>query len=384
MPGKAVQVNPAVLEWARAVGGFTLDEAADRLSVPPARLHALEHGAERPTLTLLRRIAKLYALPLGTLLMPEPIPAPSPPEDMRTVGGQHRPLSPKTLRTIREVRERQELAQEIVANAPELYPRPSLANLEHSENPSQAGESERKRLAPEWRAQLAWNDASQALREWRLLLESQRILVFSEPMDRDDARGFCLLDHAEIPVIVVNSRESSQARCFTLFHEYAHLLLRGPALCLELEVDVDRAQVEAFCNRFAAAFLMPEPAIDDVFRDAGGNGSVARDLDSLSLAASRLKVSRPALALRLEQLGRAPRGYFDEISNQLAAETWIPKSTRRGGPRFSISLLSRLGTRYPSLVLDALQARVIDAATAGEMLNAPARALPDIARDLGR
>ncbi len=385
MPSKPVQVNPAVLAQARAVGGLAPEDAADRLKLAPARLQALERGAELPTLPMLRRMATVYAVPLGTLLMPEPIEAPSLPEDMRTVGGRARPLSAATRRIIREVQDRQALAREIAEEAPEILPKPTLPRLALDADPSESGETERQRLAPEWREQLQWRDAAEAFRTWRALVESTGVLVFSEAMDRDEARGFSLPDHTHVPVAVVNSRESSQAKSFTLFHEYAHLLLRESALCLELEAG-GRGGVERFCNRFAAAFLMPVAAVNEVISalEVRRVSEGPLDLDWLAMAAGRLKVSRQALLLRLEELGLAPPGSYDRLSDKLAADSWSPRSRRGGGPSYAAMLLSRLGTGYTSLVLDALSAHVIDTVAASEMLNAPARTFPDIARQLGK
>jgi Zn-dependent peptidase ImmA (M78 family) len=373
-------VNPAVLTQAREVGGLDAEQAAARLKLPLDQLLAIENGAKRPSLTLLRRMAAAYALPLGTLLMPEPLEPPHPPEDMRTVGGQRRPLSEGTLRTIRQVRERQELAQEIVEETPDIFPRADLPQLELSADAARAGESERRRLTGDSFDQLKWRDAAEAFRSWRALVESLGILVFAEPMERNDARGFSLIDHDQIPVIVVNSRESSQARNFTLFHEYAHLLLRNSALCLEIEVGVDHAHVERFCNQFSAGFLMPAPVVrrvlDELARDE--DSPLPGDLAWLGAVAARMKVSRQAAALRLQDLEQVSAGFYERVVDQIEAETWAPRATKGGGPRFSVALLSRLGSGYPSLVLDALRTRAIDLVTASEMLNAPAHTFEEI------
>ena len=63
-----------------------------------------------------------------------------------------------------------------------------------------------------------------------------------------------------VPVVVVNQREVDQAKIFTLFHEYAHLILRRQGICLERE-DVDKRAIESWCNEFAAMFLVPSDAL---------------------------------------------------------------------------------------------------------------------------
>ncbi|UGY17939.1 helix-turn-helix domain-containing protein [Bradyrhizobium septentrionale] len=42
-------INPAMLTWARAQAGYSLADAARKLSIDEARLQALESGEETPT-----------------------------------------------------------------------------------------------------------------------------------------------------------------------------------------------------------------------------------------------------------------------------------------------------------------------------------------------
>ena len=66
-----------------------------------------------------------------------------------------------------------------------------------------------------------------AFDQWREWLESLNISVLKLKIPAGDARGFSLTD-GEPSVIVVNSADAERARLFTLFHEYAHLLLDIP------------------------------------------------------------------------------------------------------------------------------------------------------------
>jgi len=108
--------------------------------------------------------------------------------------------------------------------------------------------------------------------------------------------------------------------------------------------------------------------------------SVPADLpfDQLDESARKLKVSRPALALRLEELGIARRGYFDRTLRELESETWQAR-TRSGRPGYAVALVSQLGSTYSSLVLNALSSGIIDRNTASELFNAPARQFDSIA-----
>ena len=59
------------------------------------------------------------------------------------------------------------------------------------------------------------------------------VFVLLKKMTWDDARGICLADNGEVPMIIVNDDDNEGARCFTPFHEYAHFLRGQTATCLE-------------------------------------------------------------------------------------------------------------------------------------------------------
>ena len=66
-------------------------------------------------------------------------------------------------------------------------------------------------------------------------------------------RGLCIF-HDEIPIILLNGKDSVNGRIFSLFHELTHLLLGESAIC----GDEDNTQEEIFCNAVAGEFLVPE------------------------------------------------------------------------------------------------------------------------------
>ena len=74
----SVQVNPAVLIWARETAGLTLDEAATKLftdgvnATALEKLVAMEDGEKEPTRTQLAKFAGVYKRPLLTFYLAEP------------------------------------------------------------------------------------------------------------------------------------------------------------------------------------------------------------------------------------------------------------------------------------------------------------------------
>ena len=64
------------------------------------------------------------------------------------------------------------------------------------------------------------------------------------------------------PAIIIDQNEKNVgARNFTLFHELCHLLVRQAGI----SNFSPRNAVEAFCNKFAASFLMPKKAVEAAF-----------------------------------------------------------------------------------------------------------------------
>ena len=345
-PRGRVNVRAGVLHWARHEAGLTQDEAAERLRIPTDRLRQFESGERAPSLTQLRRIASVYRTSLVTLAMPNAL-APTPlPEDMRTVPGVERPLSPVTRQVIRLVGERQRFASVLVEEAPDLFARFPVTRARLTDDAQRVATTERQRLKVSVDAQMDWEDVSEAFRTWRSAVESQGILVFVERMPREDCRGFCLWSDEFVPAIVINSAEKSiQPRIFSLFHEYAHILLHQSATCLELEDVGERTQMERFCNRFSAHLLMPAEAVERAMGLGPLSGIPPRDwpLAELQTYARRLKVSRPALALRFQTLGIAPADYYERVEVQLEEEAGKQRPEGPGGPRYHIRMAYRLG-----------------------------------------
>jgi Zn-dependent peptidase ImmA (M78 family) len=98
----------------------------------------------------------------------------------------------------------------------------------------------------------------------RLLEDEAGLHVFIVPLPRDGIDGAYQLDRGE-PFVLLNQEKHPTRKRFTLSHEFGHHWLEHGAQ-LDSEIDLrDRRLTEQEANRFAGAFLMPRPAIDDWF-----------------------------------------------------------------------------------------------------------------------
>ena len=222
-------------------------------------------------------------------------------------------------------------------------------------------------------------------------IEGLNIFVFQYPLYTEGACGLSM-SGAYPRAILVNSRDVVQARAFTVLHEYAHVLLGAGGVCDEhgpARPDSDRARTEAWCNRFAASFLMPgaefaaergrlEERSDDPF---GVVGNLAR----------RFKVSRYAAAVRAADLpgGRLEAAYGGVLGGVAGRYSRLQKAgagakgrdedgeeeeeegkeAKKGGPSYLSVLASQMGRKFIGLAVSSHKKGDITALDLGDYLD---------------
>jgi Zn-dependent peptidase ImmA (M78 family)/transcriptional regulator with XRE-family HTH domain len=365
------EVTPRVMAWARETAGYSIDEAADRLAVRPRRLIEWEEGVRSPTLPQARTAARIYRRPLALLFLPEPPEDPSAPPDFRSVPGEGE------LITTPELRHELRLAESRRATALELDPAPQqrITNLVDTvtvdSDPEVAAADVREELKVSWTDQLAWRDAYAALNGWRSALESLGILIFRfSGVPVDVARGFSL-SGAVYPVIALNASDAPAGRVFTLLHELGHLLAGTGGMC-DLDDRGDPPSQEAraaerFCNRFAAAILMPRSDLSAIPTVAQATRDTRWSLQQLQETASTIKVSRHALLIRLLEVGRTSNAAYQLTLRDLRALGSGPPST--GFELVPDGAVREVGIPYARLVLSAYQDETITARDLAEYLG---------------
>jgi Zn-dependent peptidase ImmA (M78 family)/transcriptional regulator with XRE-family HTH domain len=301
--GTLVPITPSVLAWAIRESGYSTADIAHRLNVPVEIVDTWATGDGQPTLTQFRKLAALLKRTPATFLLPRVPEQPRPAVEFRgPPGTERRALDPQERRYLREASRVQRVLSWVLGEVGEdLHPMPQSrigADIDA------VGGETRRRLAITKDQQLAWRNFAEALQAWRTALEGSGVLVFLLPLGRDGCRGFSLWDD-RAPLIAVNTWWNTEARMFTLFHEYGHLLTRTNSACLE---DGRRARgvlgaqydpTERWCERFAAAVLMPGPRVDRVLQELGWRQGRPLHLTVVQSLARRFKVSLRAATLRL-------------------------------------------------------------------------------------
>jgi Zn-dependent peptidase ImmA (M78 family) len=239
-----------------------------------------------------------------------------------------------------------------------------LPFAELTESAARVAHRERARIGVDIEAQLGWEKDKEAFLRWREIVEAQDVVVHKLAMDEKHVRGFAVYRRG-YGIVAINSNDDIRARIFTLFHEYAHILLHMGGIS-----DQNRQQpVERWCNQFAANFLMPAEAFRQEHRRLFPNGE-ASDWAVARLAA-RFKVSKASAAVRFEELGIAEPGFYDRLKAE-----WDRGQVQRGGGGGGNDAietdLGRFGTAHVTTIAHALERGVIDRLEAQYALDVPA------------
>jgi len=179
-----------------------------------------------------------------------------------------------------------------------------MPQLSMSQDAEQAAAAFRRQLGISVATQLQWSSEYEAVHRWREALERCGVYVLFFSMGQESVQGFSLW-HPLVPIIAVNTTKwKAQARTYTMFHEYAHLLTRTSSLCAKgtSRAWTDGDKVERWCEEFAAALLLPWRAVEQVLMKRYPTwrpGRTITDLGYASYIAHQFKVSLRAAVLRL-------------------------------------------------------------------------------------
>jgi Zn-dependent peptidase ImmA (M78 family) len=190
------------------------------------------------------------------------------------------------------------------------------------------------------------------LNAWVAAVEALGVIVIhTRRVAIHDARGFSLSEWP-YPVIAINGSEFARPRLFTLLHEIAHLALNAGGVCDLHEARSRRStsdKVEHFCNRVAAAILMPAREVLALSAVSNASGETRWNADELRDLANPFGTSAEAFLLRLITLGRASWDSYWNIKDELEAgyEEALRREKERqreseGGPL----VLRRQSTRF--------------------------------------
>lgn len=385
MAAERVPVEPAVLRWARTSMRLSAADAARKIAVPESTLERWESGDLPPTVNQLRKAANVYRRPLAVLLLPEPPPdlGFSVPRDYRE--GPDEP-SPELITQLRRAHEQRDVMAELADLIDLDRRREPIPRLSLTMDPDEGGRQVRDFLEVSIETQLSWRTPRDALNGWIEAAEAKGILVVqTSRVATSEVLGFSL--HGEgFPVVGLNGSDPwPRRKVFTLLHEIAHLGLGHGGLCDLHESPSARDDAESFCNRVAAAALLPKRPIMRFLRTQELPPRIGWSPDALSDISAAFGVSQEAVLLRLIVLERATWDDYARIKPELdrlyreASEAQQERMRESpGGPSYYVLQARNLGRSYTHAVLDAYHADAISSVDVANYLGIRFQQLPKL------
>lgn len=369
-----IKLNGAVLRWARDSAGLRLEKAASALKLETPEFESIEvSGTITPS--QLEKLSSLYKRPLAAFFMPKPaIEAPMP-KDFRMGKHGSSALSPEARFGIRKARRLQKISLQILTEM-KLPIEPLFGKARVHENSEIVAKRIRFDHKIPLTLQTSWTTYNQAFSTWRESIEKLNVFVFQMAIPSKEIRGFSL---PSLPnVITVSSSDAIVGRIFTLFHEYAHLLLREPGICLPSETNPEQdGDIEHWCDSFAASFLLPQEIFANNKDVSAFIGSSKESTFYLSQLARRYKVSREVMLRRLLTLDIISTKRFTRELDLIYSEP-IRSGSKGGFVPPSRKSLSERGKSFTRLVLNASEREIVSLREVSSFLGVRLKHLNEI------
>ncbi|MCH7959181.1 MAG: ImmA/IrrE family metallo-endopeptidase [Candidatus Hydrogenedentes bacterium] len=357
-----VEVNPELFSWALARSRKSVEDLEKRFP----KLHEWLANTIQPTVKQLRNFASATSTPFGYFFLRAPPEEPLPIPDFRTLADSAlRSPSADLLDTLYTMQRRQEWLRETLIER-EAEPLGFVDTATLQDEPEAIAQEMRRTcgLDDGWSKDVrTWKEAVLKLR--RAIEEIGVMAVINgivgnnthRKLDVQEFRGFALSDEYA-PLIFVNGADAKSAQMFTLPHELAHVWLGRPGVSGFEGLMPDGDEVELFCNRVAAEFLIPRRELSEFWREA------KRTDTPFETIARRFKVSPIVAARRAMDLKFVSRETFFKFYRAYtegeAAEERRRKAKKQSGGDFYNNQNTRVGEYFGTeIVLAAKEGRLL-------------------------
>jgi len=373
----SVKVEPVVLKWIVGASGWTADEIVKKLKISLNTFERWLAGELNPTLNQLDALASTLKRPLAAFFLAVPPKELPLPKDYRMLPDRLGTFDKKTVLAIRRARRLQKLSKELSENlnTNTIF---ITTKLSLSNNPVTVAENYRQEFDfTEEKQQKKLKNSYDVFNYLRDIIEDKNILSFQISMPVEDARGFALVDKSPA-IIVVNSKDTIEARIFTLIHEFGHVLLRESGISLpENSLVLKNVEsVEKWCNDFASAFLFPESIARRAFTE---NKSTIIETDTLNKLSRAYKLSKAMILYNMIKFNFISQVQYESVLKRPKTEKAGKKSAGFGS-RADKKCLNEKGQKFVSLVLSNVEKGFITHSDALNYLSIKSNNLENVMR----
>lgn len=377
------RINPNILIWARERSSLNIDATAKKIGVKSEFLLLIERGKELPTFKQAQDLANAFHIPFGYLFLSTPPETISPIVDFRTLpNSQKGHFSIGLEQTVNDaLRKRDWLREWRIQEGEEALPFVGKFSIQDSiksiaEDISQIlniDSSIRQRIRKrEVFLQLLITKAEKA---GILVLQNSVVLNDnSRSLSLEEFRGFSLVDEYA-PIIFINTNDSISARIFTFGHELAHIWLGSGGISNpSFFRDNDDSEIEKFCNKVAAEFLMPEKEFLSLWNNSNEYDIFEKNQD----LAEYFKVSIFAILIRAYENNKLDKDVFMKLYHE--AEIYIePKLKKKDSVATFFNVWRvRNGKIFVNEMLSAVRRGNVLYSDAAKLLNIKIKTLDGI------
>lgn len=324
------RINSDILKWARQAINVSPDyvvEKIKRKSVSADDLLKWENGQDYPTIQVAKKLATIYGIKFITLYLPRIPKNIKPLKDFRS--GHRDPFTREFVFLMREIQGKQEWVKEYLLSK-NRKPIDFVGSIDISFGIAKTVEKIKNILF----CRELNKKADASLKALIKRMESLGVFVsiansfnchHAHVVGVLEARGFAISDNIA-PFIFINSKDAKTGQLFTLIHEFCHLLL-GETGISDI-FDDSNNNIEVFCNRVAAEFLMPS----DKFRDLWKKEMTTDD--KIQVLSNEFPVSKLAIIIRVRSLNLIEQSHYERLYNaeqKAISDALGIKKSQKGG-----------------------------------------------------
>ena len=280
---ESIKINPEWIIWSRKSLNYTLESASKKLKVQESTLSKWE---ETGILTYknMNKLAKVYDVsPLLFLNNTPPPKIEQYVKDYRTMNDKRILSSPEILKEIKHAKRKRLLLLEIA----DKLDKDLSFKYYQNENKSKTKIVEIIRESLDINADKLNNYTTD---DWIKEFEALNILIFKfYNINLEDINGYAF-NNQYLPIIGINNRNSEIEKIYSLFNEYAHLLISKDGISGDYNTQKD----ERLCNSIASEIMLPEKEIKKI--------RIANINSVIRIVSTRYNVNMETVLYRLRNL----------------------------------------------------------------------------------
>jgi len=357
-------ITPEMLTWARERIQLSVKELSEITKIKEEKIISWETGGAYPTRNQAKELAKRLRIPFPFLYLTKPPQTYKLPKnkDYRTFNNL--PLLKDSIELqylLSDVYQRRNVMIDLY-NEMDIKPIKFTEYLDIDQlTEANIAEKVRNLLAITFEKQSLLKTSNDAFNYYRESISNLGVLVFqADKIDKQLMRGLSIYEEI-FPIIVVKRKDEYNARIFTLFHEFTHLLTRTSGICDAIGLMRNsQFDIEIKCNEIAAETLVPEKQLK---KDANyiSNRDNGWDDELIKKIAKSFAVSREVILGRLASFNDITISFYNKKLSQYTKEyeNYIANKSDDGFVPPAINICSLVGKLYASTVIDAYNQNLI-------------------------